>query len=85
MKLRKKEDQSVDILVLLVRQNKIPNERVTETKCGAETEGMTIQGPEVPEDLSHIQSPNTNTVVDANKCLLKEACYSYLLKGSTSA
>jgi|UPI0000F4DC22 hypothetical protein len=43
MKLKKKEDQSVDTSNLLRRGNKIPTERVTETKCGAETEGMTIQ------------------------------------------
>ena len=43
MKLMKKEDQSVDTSILLKRGNKIPMEGVTETKCGAETEGMTIQ------------------------------------------
>jgi hypothetical protein len=43
MKLKKKEDQSLDTLILLRRGNKIPMEGVTETKCGAETEGMTIQ------------------------------------------
>jgi hypothetical protein len=42
MKL-KKEDQRVDTLILLRRGNKIPMEGVTETKCRAETEGMTIQ------------------------------------------
>ena len=41
MKLKNKEDQSVDTLVLLRRGNKIPMEGVT--KCGVETEGMTIQ------------------------------------------
>jgi hypothetical protein len=40
MKL-KKEDQSMDTLILLRRGSKIPMEGVT--KCGAETEGMTIQ------------------------------------------
>jgi hypothetical protein len=35
MKLRNKEDQRSG--------NKIPMGGVTETKCGAETEGMTIQ------------------------------------------
>ena len=49
MKLKKKEDQSVDTLILLRRGNKIPMEGVTETKCGAETEGMTI------ERLPHLQ------------------------------
>jgi hypothetical protein len=42
MKLKKKEDQSVDTSVLLRRGNKIPMEGVTETKCGADTEGMTV-------------------------------------------
>jgi hypothetical protein len=42
MKLKKK-DQSVDTLLLLKRENKIPREGVTETKCGSETEGKAIQ------------------------------------------
>jgi hypothetical protein len=42
VKLKKKEDQSMDTLVLLRRKNKIPMEGVTETKYEAETEGMTI-------------------------------------------
>ena len=43
MKLKKKEDQSVDTLFLFRMGNKIPMEGVTETKFGAETEGRTIQ------------------------------------------
>ena len=43
MKLKKKENQSVDTLILLRRGNKTPMEGVTETKCGAETKGMTMQ------------------------------------------
>jgi hypothetical protein len=43
MKLKKKEDQSVDTSTLLRRGNKIPMEGVTETKFRAETEGRTIQ------------------------------------------
>ena len=42
MKL-KKEDQSVDTSVLLRKGNKIPMGRVTDTKCGAETEEKAIQ------------------------------------------
>jgi hypothetical protein len=42
MKL-KKGDHSVDTLFLLRMGNKIPMEGVTETKFGAEREGMTIQ------------------------------------------
>jgi hypothetical protein len=45
MKLKKEErPQSVDISILLGGWgDKIPMEGVTETKCGAETEGRTIQ------------------------------------------
>jgi hypothetical protein len=43
MKLKKKEDQSVDTLLLLRMVNKLPMEGVTETKFGAELEGRTIQ------------------------------------------
>jgi hypothetical protein len=42
MKLKKKEDQCVVTSILLRRGNKTPMEGVTERKCGAETEGMTI-------------------------------------------
>jgi hypothetical protein len=43
MKLKKKEDQSVDTSFLLRMWNKIPIERDTETKFRAETEGRTTQ------------------------------------------
>jgi hypothetical protein len=43
MKLKKKEDKSVDTLVLLRRGNKITMEGVTETKYGVETEGKPTQ------------------------------------------
>jgi hypothetical protein len=71
MKL-KKEDQSVDTLIILRRGNKLPMEGVTETKCGAETEGMTIQTAP-PGDPSLIQSSIPDTIVGANKCLLTGA------------
>jgi hypothetical protein len=48
-----------------------------EAECGEET------AP--PEDPTHIQSQNPDTVVDANKCLLTGICYSCLLRGSASA
>jgi hypothetical protein len=41
MKLKEKEDQSVDTLPLLRGRNKIPMEGVTEVKFGAETKGWT--------------------------------------------
>jgi hypothetical protein len=43
MKLKEKEDESVDTSILLRKGNKIPMEGVTETTCVAETEVMTIQ------------------------------------------
>jgi hypothetical protein len=43
MKIKKKENQSVDTSFLLRIGNKIPMEGVTETKFRAETEGRTIQ------------------------------------------
>jgi hypothetical protein len=42
MKLKKKEDQSVDASILLRRDNKILTGGNTETKCGAESEGKAI-------------------------------------------
>jgi hypothetical protein len=54
MKLKKKEDQSVDTLFLLRMGNKIPVEGVSETKFGAETE-ETIQGS------THKQPPKPDT------------------------
>jgi hypothetical protein len=36
-------------------------------------------------DASHVQSPNPDTIVDANKCLLTGAWYSCLLRGFASA
>jgi hypothetical protein len=49
MKLKKKEDQSLDTTLLLRMENKIPMEGVTETKVGAETKGKTIQRLPDPE------------------------------------
>jgi hypothetical protein len=39
----KKEDQSVETLILLRRENKIPMEGLKETQCRTETEGKAIQ------------------------------------------
>jgi hypothetical protein len=44
MKLKKKEDLIVGVLVLLRNGIKIPMRGNMETKYGAESEGMTIQG-----------------------------------------
>jgi hypothetical protein len=42
MKLKKKEDQSVDASVILKRGNKMLTEENIETKCREETEGKAI-------------------------------------------
>ena len=43
MKLKKKEDQCLDTMILLRKGNKILMEGIIETKFRAETEEMTIQ------------------------------------------
>jgi hypothetical protein len=43
MKLKNKEHQTMDTLILLTRGIKTPMGLDKETKCGAETEGKTIQ------------------------------------------
>jgi hypothetical protein len=52
MKLKKKEDQSMDTLSLLRIGNKISMERVIETNFGAEMEEKTMQG--LPHPGIHI-------------------------------
>jgi hypothetical protein len=65
MKVKKKEDQSVDASVLLRRGDKIPTGGDTETKCGAKTEGKAIQSlPHLGICSTHCQCL-TNTEVDA--------------------
>jgi septal ring-binding cell division protein DamX len=65
MKLKKKEDQSVDTSVLLMKGNKITVGEDTETKCGARTEGKAIQElPHLGICSTHCQCL-TNTEVDA--------------------
>ena len=70
MKLKKKEDQSVDTSFLFRMGNKIPMEGVTETKFRAEMEGRTIQ--RLPHLGIHpIYNHQTqDTIADTNKSLL---------------
>jgi hypothetical protein len=51
MKLKKKEDQSLDTSVLFRKGNKILTEGTSETKCGAEIKGKAIQ--ELPHPGIH--------------------------------
>jgi hypothetical protein len=62
MKLKKKEDQSVDTSSLLRMGNKIPMEGVTETKFGAEMKGWTIQRLPCP-GIHPIISHQTQTIL----------------------
>jgi hypothetical protein len=62
MKLKEKEDQSVDASVLLIRGNKMHTEGNSETKHGAETEGNVIQ--RLPHLGTHpIYSHQTQTLL----------------------
>jgi hypothetical protein len=60
----------MDTSMLLKSGNKIPRGGVTETKCGAETEGMTIQ--RLPHFGIHPIKipPKPDTIVDANKSMM---------------
>ena len=58
MKLKKKEDKSVDTSIIFGGGSKMPMDRVTETKFRAETEGMTI--PRLPHLGIHIINNHQN-------------------------
>ena len=57
-------------------------EKNMETKCRAETEGITIHCLPNLWIHPHIQTPNPVTIVDTNTCLLTGAKYGYLLRSS---
>jgi hypothetical protein len=63
----------VDTSILLIRGNEIITEGIKEKKCGAETEGVIIQRLPHMGNPSHIQTPNPESIVDANKSLLTGA------------
>jgi hypothetical protein len=79
MKLKKKEDQNVDTLILLRRGNKISMEGITETKCGAETEEMTIQR------LTHLGIHPINNHQTQTLLWMPTSACCCLLRGSASA
>jgi hypothetical protein len=70
MKLKKKEDQSLGPSVLLRRVKKYPQEE-TQRQSVEQRKGYTETAPHA--DPSHKQSPNPDTIADANKCLLTGA------------
>jgi hypothetical protein len=69
----------VDTSFILRIGNKIPMKGVTETKFGAKTKGMDYPETTPPEDSSHNQPPNPDTIAYVSKILLKEPCYTCLL------
>ena len=69
MNLKKKEEQRMDILVLLTRGSKIPTVEDTETKCGSESKEKTMQ--RLPLFVIHpIYSYKTQTLL----CMPTNAC-----------
>jgi hypothetical protein len=84
MKLTKKEYHRMDTSVLLRRENKNVKGGNMETKFEADIEGKAIQ--RLPHLGIHpIYSHQTQTLVDARKCLLTGALYRCLLRGSSRA
>jgi hypothetical protein len=83
MKLKKKEDHSVDILwSFLEKGDQNTHGRRYKVWSRHWRKGHPVIVP--PGDPSHIQFPNPDTIVDANKCLLTGAWYCCLLRGSAT-
>jgi hypothetical protein len=70
MKLKKKEDQSVDTLPFFKIGNKTPVEGVTEQSLELR-EKMDHLETTISGDPSHNQPPNTDTIAYTSKILLK--------------
>jgi hypothetical protein len=68
MKLKKTEDQSVDDSVLFRRWNKIREEIWRQSMKQSLKERLSRDCS--TWDLSHIKTPNPDTIADAKKCLL---------------
>ena len=85
MKLKKKEDQSVDTLSLLRMGNKVPNGRSYREKVWSWDERMDHPETATPRDPSHSQPPNTDTIAYTSKILLKGLRYSCLIWGYANA
>jgi hypothetical protein len=70
MKLKKKEDQSVDTLPFLRIGNKTPMEGLRD-KVWSREERTNHLETAIPGDPSHNQPPNTDTIAYTSKILLK--------------
>ena len=84
MKLKKKEDQSVDTLILL-RRGKNNHRKSYRDKVWSRDWRNVHPETATPGDPPHKQPPNPDTLADANKSLLTGAWYSCLLRGSACA
>ena len=73
MKLKKKEDHSVDTSIHPRRGEQTTHGRSYRNKIWSRDCRNDNLETHSPENPSHLQSPNPDTVVDANKYLLKGA------------
>jgi hypothetical protein len=85
MKLKKKEDQSVDTLLLLSVENKNTHGRSYRDKVWSWDRKKDHPETAPFGDPSHKQPPNPDTIAYASKILLTGPWYSYLLWGYASA
>jgi len=69
MKLKKKEDQSVDASDLLRGGTKLLAGGNIETMRGSDTEGKAIQRLPHLGDAFRIQTPDPDTIGDDNRCM----------------
>jgi hypothetical protein len=82
---RIKKSKNVDASTLLSRGNKILMGGNMDTKYGVETEGKVIQELLYLEIHPINRHLNSDTIVDAKKCLRTGSYYSCLLRGSARA
>jgi len=82
MRLKKKEDQSVDASVFPRRGEQNTHRRKYGDKVWNRDRRKGHPETATRGDLSHMQSPNPGIIADIKMCLLIGAWYSCLLKGS---
>jgi hypothetical protein len=81
MKLKKKRDKVWVLWYFLAEQNTHRSKYGDKVWSRDWRKGHLVTVP--PEDSSHIQFPNPDTIVDAKKCLQKGAWCDCLLRGPT--
>ena len=73
MQLKKKDDPSVDAVVLLRRGEQNSHRRKYRDKVWSRDGRKGHPETTLPGDPSHIQTPNPDFIADAKKCLLTRA------------